>query len=155
MMRAVFTFGMIWRMWEAYQEVARKYPRLPLAEERRLIALAQAGRKESADELVLRHLGFVMWRLRRRVFRSHLDRYGEDLLSAAIPVLYEKVETYNLRYRSREGALKPVRFGSYIWKRIDGMAIDYLRKERRVGGLPYDDTRLLGSEIRKVFVSNT
>jgi hypothetical protein len=108
---------MIWLMWEAYQEVVRKYPRLPLEEERRLIALAQAGRKESSDELVLRHLGFLMWRLRRRVFRPHLERHGEDLLSAAIPVLYEKVGTYNL---------------------------DYLKREGRAGGVPYDDTRLFG-----------
>jgi len=123
--------------------VARKYPRLPLEEERRLIAQAQAGVKESSNELVLRHLGFVMWRLRRKVFRSHLDRHGEDLLSAAIPVLYEKVRTYNLQYRDQEGTLKPVRFGSYIWKRIDGMAIDYLKRERRAGGISYDDARLL------------
>lgn len=123
-------------MWKAYQEVARKFQRLPLAEERRLIALAQSGRKESSDELVLRHVGFVMWRLRRKVFRRHLERHGEDLLSAAIPVLYEKVATYNLKYRDREGARRPVRFGSYIWKRIDGLAIDYLEKERRADGVP-------------------
>lgn len=59
-------------------------------------------------------------------------------------MLYEKIGTYNLRYRDREGALKPVRFGSYIWKRIDGMAIDYLKREKRTGGVPYDDARLFG-----------
>jgi len=148
-MRAIFTFGMICRMWEAYQAVARKYPRLPLAEERRLIALAQAGRKESSDELVLRHLGFVMWRLRRRVFRSYLERHGEDMLSAAIPVLYEKVGTYNLKYRDRSGVFKPVRFGSYIWKRIDGLAIDYLKRENRAGGVAYDDAIMLGEKRNK------
>ena len=131
-------------MWEAYQEVVRKYPRLPLAEERRLISLAQAGRKESSDELVLRHVGFVMCRLRRKVFRSHLERYGEDLLSAAMPVLYAKVGAYNLKYRDRKGALKPVRFGSYIWKRIDGLAIDYLKREKQASGVVYDDAIRLG-----------
>ena len=120
-------------MWETYEKVARKYPRLPLAKERRLIALAQAGRKRSADELVLRHVGFVMWRLRRKVFRHHLERHGEDLLSATIPVLYQKIGTYNLKYRDREGMLRPVRFGSYIWKRIDGLVIEYLKRERRAG----------------------
>lgn len=122
--------------------MATKYPRLPLNEERRLIALAQAGRKESHDELVLRHVGFVMWRLRSRVFRSHLERHGEDLLSAALPMLYEKVATYNLEYRDKTGSLKPVRFGSYIWKRIDGMALDFLKREKQAGGVPYDDARL-------------
>jgi len=135
------------RMGEWYRELARRYPRLPLAEERRLIAQAQAGRKESSDELVLRHVGFVIWRLRRKVFRPHLERFGEDLLSAAIPMLYAKVGTYNLKYRDREGNPKPVRFGSYIWKRIDGMAIDYLKRERRAGGVAFDDARYRASSF--------
>jgi len=60
-------------------------------------------------------------------------------LSATIPVLYQKIETYNLKYRDREGMLRPVRFGSYIWKRIDGLAIDYLKKEKRTEKVPRID----------------
>lgn len=126
-------------MWEAYHDVVQKYyPRLTLSEERRLIALAQSGLKDSADELVLRHIGFVMFRLRRKVFRVHLERHGEDLLAATIPVLYQKVASYNLSYRTRAGTLKPVKFASYIWKRIDGFVLDYLNKERRLE-FPLDD----------------
>ena len=119
-------------MWEAYREVVRQYPRLPLAAERRLIALAQRGVKASRDEIVLRHVGFVIWRLSKKVFRTHLQRHGEDMLSAAIPLLYQKVRTYNLKYRDRDGNRRPVRFSSYIWKRIDGFAIDFLKHENRL-----------------------
>ncbi|MCX5794865.1 MAG: hypothetical protein NTY77_05170 [Elusimicrobia bacterium] len=122
-------------MWEAYREVVQQYPRLPLAAERRLIALAQRGVKASQDELVLRHVGFVIWRLCKKVFRPHLQRHGEDMLSAAIPLLYQKVWTYNLNYRDRDGNKRPVRFSSYIWKRIDGFAIDFLRSEKRTAVL--------------------
>jgi len=131
-------------MWEAYCEVIQRYPRLAFEEERRLIASAQTGAKESADELVLRHISFVMWRLRKKVFRRHLERHGEDMLSAAIPVLYQKVKTYDLNYRDKEGSLKPVRFSSYIWKRIDGLAIDYLKREAETGGVEFNDECLGG-----------
>jgi len=56
-------------MWEAYREVVRQYPRLPLAAERRLIALAKKGMKASRDKIVVRHVGVVIWRLCKKVFR--------------------------------------------------------------------------------------
>jgi len=31
--------------------------------------------------------------------------------------------------KDKEGNKKPVRFVSYIWKRIDGFIVDYLRQE--------------------------
>lgn len=133
-------------MWEAYREIVQQYPRLAVEEERRLIAAAQTGAKESIDELVLRHISFVMWRLRKKVFRQHLERHGEDMLSAAIPVLYQKVKTFNLNYRDRAGNLKPVRFASYIWKRIDGLAIDHLRREAQAGGAVFNDECLGGHD---------
>jgi DNA-directed RNA polymerase specialized sigma subunit len=69
-----------------------------------------------------------------------LERHGDDLLSAAILMLYQKIRTYNLHYRDRRGVLKPVRFVSYIWKRIDGLAIDHLKRESR-SGVSFDETR--------------
>ena len=124
---AVFLYYLL--MWEKYREFASRYPRLLLDEERRLIARAQAGRKNSRDELVFRHIGFVMWRLRKKIFPLHLARHGEDMLAAAIPVLYQKIQTYDLDYRDRRNKPKPVRFASYIWKRIDGFAVDYIKNE--------------------------
>ena len=44
-------------------------------------------------------------------------------------VLYDKITTYNLRYRDKKGNFKPVRFSSYIWKRIDGFILDSLKAE--------------------------
>ncbi len=128
-------------MWEAYREVVRQHPKLPLAAERRLIALAQRGVTASRDEIVLRHVGFVIWRLCKKVFHPHLQRHGEDMLSAAIPLLYQKVRTYNLNYRDSGGNKRPVRFSSYIWKRIDGFAIDFLKHERR-REVPLNEARI-------------
>ena len=116
-------------MWKAYREIARRYPRISLSEERRLIAKAKGGSNESSQELVLRHIGFVIFRLHKRVFPEFLKRFGEDLFSSAIPVLYQKIHTYDLDYCDEQGKPKPVKFASYIWKRIDGFIIDFLKRE--------------------------
>ena len=60
-----------------------------------------------------------------------MTRFGEDILSEAIFILYDKITTYDLEYKDRQGNLKPVRFSSYIWKRIDGFIIDSVKKEIR------------------------
>jgi hypothetical protein len=105
--------------------------------------LAQRGSEESTQELVLRHIGFISFRLHRRVFPHLLTRFGEDLLSEAIPILYAKIQTYGLRYRDRQGHFKPVRFASYIWKRIDGHILDGLKRglerEKELQEDPQDD----------------
>lgn len=44
-------------------------------------------------------------------------------------MLYEKVKTYNLRYRDKQGNFKPVRFVSYIWKAVDGLILAFLKRE--------------------------
>lgn len=116
-------------MWNTYRELARRYPDMSLSEERRLIAQAQSGSPESVQELVLRHVGFVIFRLHRKVFPDLLQRFGDDLLSSAIPVLYQKIATYDLEYRDQHGHPKPVKFVSYIWKRVDGFILDSLKEE--------------------------
>jgi len=116
-------------MWKAYYKIAKQYGKLPLSEERCLIAKAQKGSKKSVEELVLRHINFVIFRIRRKVFPEYLERFREDLLSDSLTILYQKIHTYDLEYRNRHGRPKPVRFVSYIWKRIDGHIIDSLKKE--------------------------
>ncbi len=116
-------------MWQTYRQIAFKYPRISLEEERQLIAQAKGNSKAKAEEIVLRHVGFVICRLHKKAFPSYLARYGEDILSEAIFILYDKIKTYDLEYKDRQGNLKPVRFSSYIWKRIDGFIIDSLKKE--------------------------
>ena len=116
-------------MWESYLRTLPRYTKLSLVEERRLIAKAKRGGKAEAEELVLRHIGFVIFRIHKRVFPSYASRFGEDILAEAVFILYEKIKTYNLRYRDKNGDFKPVRFSSYIWKRIDGFILDSLKEE--------------------------
>ena len=119
------------RMWKSYRKLIAQYPGIPLSEERRLIACAQKGSKKSTEEMVLRHINFIIFRLHKRVFPEHLKRFGEELLSEGILILYAKIKTYDLDYCDKHGNPKPVRFVSYIWKRIDGFIIDSPKKEFR------------------------
>ena len=116
-------------MWKAYSHIVRSYPRLSLFEERRLISKAQKGSKKSKDEIVFRHIGFLIFRIHKIAFPALIQRFGEDLLEEAILISYNKIESYNLDYRDKQGNPNPVKFVSYIWKRIDGFIIDYLKKE--------------------------
>ena len=116
-------------MWKAYREITSRYQKIPLSEEKRLIREAQNGSTKSKEELVLRHIGFLIFRIHTRAFPGLIKRHGEDLLADSILILYQKIETYNLGYRDRHGHPKPVKFISYIWKRIDGFILDFLKKE--------------------------
>ncbi|MBF0123653.1 MAG: hypothetical protein HQL21_09700 [Candidatus Omnitrophica bacterium] len=140
-------------MWEIYFRTLPQYPKIDLTEERLLIAKAQQGNKIEAEEMVLRHIGFVIFRIRRIAFPSYIARFGEDILSQAIFILYEKIQTYNLDYRDRHGELRPVRFSSYIWKRIDGFILDTLKKESRRESCQFspDWERYEGGETEEAF----
>lgn len=116
-------------MWKIYRHIIRRYPRISLLEERLLIQKAQKGSKKCKDELVLRHVGFLIFRIYKIAFPDLIRRYGEDLLSEAILITYQKIDSYDLDYRDKKGNPKPVKFISYIWKRIDGFVIDSLKKE--------------------------
>ncbi len=116
-------------MWEAYKCIAKRYPKISLAEERQLILKAQKGSKKSREELVLRHISFLMFRIHKKAFPNLIRRYGEDLLSEAVLILYNKVDSYDLEYVDAGGNPHPVKFATYLWKRIDGFIVDYLRRE--------------------------
>jgi len=116
-------------MFETYRNLIRKYPKISLYQERRLIKQAQGRSKDKKEELVLRHIWFVIFRINKIAFPAYRARFGEDILSQAILILYGKIKTYNLRYKDKYGNSKPVRFSSYVWKRIDGFIIDYLKRE--------------------------
>jgi len=113
----------------AYPGVIRRYPKLSLSEERHLILKAQKGSKKSKAELVLRHIGFLIYRIHKVAFPSLIQRFGEDLLEEAILITYQKIKSYDLDYRDEKGIPSPVKFSSYLWKRIDGFIIDSLKKE--------------------------
>jgi len=118
-------------MWKTYRNIIQKYPKISLQEERRLIRKAKKGSKQAANELVLRHIGFVIFRINKRAFPAYAKRFGEDLLSQAIFLLYGKIQTYNLRYYDKNGNFKPVRFVPCIWKAVDGLILASLKKELR------------------------
>lgn len=133
-------------MWKSYRYIIKRYPRISLAEERNLIKKAQRGSKKSKDELVLRHISFLIFRIHKVAFPEFIQRFGEDLLEEAILIVYNKIESYDLDYRDKHGNLKPVRFVSYIWKRIDGFIIDYLREEMKSCALYKDVMDLTQTE---------
>ncbi|MDO9464979.1 MAG: hypothetical protein Q7J67_06760 [bacterium] len=116
-------------MWEGYSGIAKRYPKLSLSEERQLISKAQNGSKQNKDELVLRYVGFLIFRIHKIAFPSLVRSFGEDLLAEAILIVYKKIESYDLNYCDKRGNPNPVKFASYIWKRIDGFIIDSLKKE--------------------------
>lgn len=116
-------------MFETYRKAISKYQKLSLNEERRLIAQAKKRCKGKADELILRHIGFAIFRIHKITFPIYRDRFSEDILSQLVFILYDKIESYNLEYKDREGNPKLVRFSSYVWKRIDGFILDYMKEE--------------------------
>ena len=122
-----------------YNGVIQHYPKISLSEERRLISEAQKGSKKSRDELVLRHISFLKFRIRRIVFPHLIQRFEDDLLGEAILIVYKKIESYDLNYRDKKGNPHPVKFVSYIWKRIDGFIIDFVNEEMKNVKL-YDDS---------------
>jgi DNA-directed RNA polymerase specialized sigma subunit len=122
-------------MWNTYKSIIHRYPRISLDEERRLIQKAQKGSKKSKDELVLRHISFLIFRIHKVVFPELIQRFGEDLLEEAILIVYNNIESYDLDYCDKQGNPHPVKFVSYIWKRIDGFIIDYLKEEMKTCAL--------------------
>ena len=87
-------------MWDAYRGIVRRYPKLSLSEERRLILKAQKGSRppqadfggqarKSKDEIILRHIGFLIFRIHKVAFPVLIRRFGEDLLEEAILIAYK------------------------------------------------------------------
>ena len=116
-------------MWEDHHLRLPRYSAISLAEERRLIAKAKKGHQAATEELILRHTRFIVFRIYKKAFPRHIARFGDDMLDQAVLILYDKIKTYNLRYYNKKGEFHPVRFSSYIWKRIDGFILDFLKKE--------------------------
>ena len=71
-------------MWKIYRRITSRYPIISLDEERQLIAQAKGRSKEKKEEFVLRHVGFIIFRIYKKTFPSYVTRYGEDILSEAV-----------------------------------------------------------------------
>ena len=72
-------------MWKAYRDIVRRYRRLPLSEERCLISKAQKGSRKSKDEIILRHIGFLIFRIHKIAFPALIWRFGEDFTRRGYP----------------------------------------------------------------------
>jgi DNA-directed RNA polymerase specialized sigma subunit len=92
------------------------------------------------------HISFLIFRIHKVASLEFIQRFGEDLLEEAILIVYNKLESYDLNYCDKKGNLQPVRFISYIWKRIDGFIIDYLREEMKSRALYKDMVDLTETE---------
>lgn len=117
-------------MWKDYRRII--YPKISLSEERRLISKAQKGSQKSRDEIVLRHISFLIFRIHKIVFPHLLRSFGEDLLQETILISYAKIKDYDLHYHNKKGKPHQVRFRSYIWKRIDGFIVDFMKGEKKL-----------------------
>jgi hypothetical protein len=99
-------------MRESYRDIVRSYPKISLSEERHLILRAQKGSEQCKDELVLRHVGFLIFRIHKKAFPALVRSFGADLLAEAILIVYKKIESYDLDYREKKGNPNPVKFSS-------------------------------------------
>jgi len=68
-------------MFETYRHLRHKYPKISLYQERHLIKQAQGRSKTKKNELVERHVWFVIFRINKTVFSQYRVRFGEDILS--------------------------------------------------------------------------
>lgn len=66
-------------MWATYRKQAKQYARLSLDNERKLIVAAQQGCARNTEEIVLRHLRFIMGRIHKIAFADYKYRFHEDL----------------------------------------------------------------------------
>ena len=89
-----------------YLRILPKYPRITLIEERRLIAKAKKGFKKEIEELFLRHIGFIIFRIYKKTFPVYIERFGEEILSDATFILYDKIKTYNFMSKMLEPICK-------------------------------------------------
>ena len=75
---------------EYYQSLPA-FPRLSLFEE--LIVKAKQGSRKEINELVLRHIGFIAFRISKKIFPRYAERFGSDMLS--------KASSWNKKFRAK------------------------------------------------------
>ena len=68
-------------MFETYRHLKNKYPKISLYQERRLIKQAQGRSKAKKNELVERHVWFIIFRINKVAFSPYRARFGDDILS--------------------------------------------------------------------------
>jgi hypothetical protein len=118
-------------MFKQYRQIIKQYPKLPLHHERKLIRLAKKGNSPALQTLLLHQVGYFVFRIRTALYPSVVREFGEDILQECLLWTPQKIRSYNLRYRNREGIFQPVLLRSYIWKGITGVIFQYVRNNNR------------------------
>ena len=45
------------------------------------------GQQKETEELLLRHVGFIIFRIHKKTFPAYVNRFGEDIFSQAVYLL--------------------------------------------------------------------
>jgi hypothetical protein len=115
-------------------KLAAKYKPLPLEEERRLIRRAKKGSLPAREKLLLHLIGFFIFRMETTLFPPVRHKFGEDILQECILFAETKINSYNLRYKDKEGLFKKVCFRTYLWKGVTGVMLKYLKQNGNPAG---------------------
>jgi hypothetical protein len=119
-------------MFELYQDIITRCERLSLDQERDLIARAQNGSSDAKQELLLCQIGFFLYRINTVLYPVLVKQYGEDILQECLLLASEKIYTYNLRYKNKDGKPQQVYFRSYLWKAVTGIIIRTTKRRREI-----------------------
>jgi hypothetical protein len=117
-----------------YKKIAAKYKPLPLNEERRLIRHAKKGNQPARKKLLLHLIGFFIFRIETTLFPPVKHKFGEDILQECILFAETKINSYNLRYKDKDGLFKKVYFRTYLWKGVTGVMFKYLKQNGNFAG---------------------
>lgn len=119
-------------MFESYQEIIQQRRKLSLLRERELITLAQKGSSKAQEELLFHLIGFFLYRIKRTLYPSVVKRFGEDLLQDCLVLALKNIQSYDLKYRNRNGILQPLHLSTYMWKGITGLMFSQVKKRKEV-----------------------
>ena len=124
-------------LFKLHRKTSKKYS---LKEERKLIALAKKGNKAAKEEVLMSHISYFLFRINTVLYPKLAKRYGEDILQECLLFASEKIYTYNLRYKNKQGKRLNVYFRSYIWKGVTGIIIRSIdKREKLFSDLPKAD----------------
>lgn len=120
-------------MFDQYKQTIKQYPKLSLGCERKLIRLAKRGDSSAEQQLLLHQIGYFIFRIRTVLYPAVIRDFGEDILQECLLWTPKKIQSYNLRYRDKNGIFQPVQLRSYIWKGITGVILHYVKENMKAG----------------------
>jgi hypothetical protein len=117
-------------MFEQHLKGIKQYAKLPLKEERKLISFAKNGDSSARQKLLLHQTGFFLFRIHTTLYYSIIKRYGEDIFQDCMLFALEKIQSYRLRFKNKDGVFTPVHFSTYLWKGVTGVMMNAIKREK-------------------------